>query len=536
MVNVFGRRWHCWLTIAIALLLINLSGCATIESSPASSQNRYTNRILEFVPKQSLFAAVIDTSIKPDKLWQNSTLAAEFTRMGTSVFSPLVIDFDEDIRPWLGNEIAFAITDKDIDRNQYNGRQAGYLLAAHIADGERAREFLELFWQRQSVSGHPPLLTESSGVPIISGEISQENRQIATAVIGRDILLVANDVKVLQQSLRVAQAHGLHLVRHDCCSTTWLNLQVPDFLDWLGIATPEKLQLTSTLRWQTLQAAIELSPQQIVINTALTGLNPLVPASSNRSPDVSKASGGPDQYVPGDAAWAAMGNDLPHLWTELNDELTHYQRLPSIIQQKQQWLSTQLAQSLAVPLTQLLVDNYAVAQLADGTWLLATVNTNPIWVEQLDNLAINQGLTVGELMLQGHLVTVWSRLKTRVDTRNRETTVETDVVGVHTQVDTGNVFATSLAGLTKALTAPKNRQLSTTQEFQHALQSMDRPNQGYFYGTWSKLERLLENSRWFSLVKPILQPWSQSIDAISITSYTQTTNQSTGTVSILLKN
>ncbi|MEM9484972.1 MAG: DUF3352 domain-containing protein, partial [Cyanobacteria bacterium P01_F01_bin.116] len=147
MVNELGNRWRCWLTVAIALLAISLSSCTTIASSSTPSQNRQNSHILEFVPRQSLLTAVINTRIKPDKLWRSSTLAVEFKRVSDSLFAPLAIDFDQDIRPWLGDEIAIVITDKDLDRDQRNGRQTGYLLAADIADGERLREFLELFWQ-----------------------------------------------------------------------------------------------------------------------------------------------------------------------------------------------------------------------------------------------------------------------------------------------------------------------------------------------------------------------------------------------------
>lgn len=538
MVNVLGRFRRYWIiasvSLAIALMLMSLIGCTTLTSSSVSPSHR-TRHILEFVPKQSLFTAVIDARVNSNQIGRSSSLAAEFKRVSDSVFRPLEIDFENDVRPWLGNEIVFAITDKDLDRNQLNGRQTGYLLVADIADSEQLREFLELYWQRQAISGHPPILSEDSGVPIIAGDVLQGNRQLATAVVGDNILLVGNNVKVLQQSLRVAQAHDLQLVGNDCCSTTWVTLRLPDFLDWLGVATPNQLPLMSTLQWQQLQAAIDLSSQQIVIRTVLTGLNNSGLSASSQGSDVTVSETGPSQYMPADAAWVALGNDLPQLWTELNNELAHYQQLPSIIQQKQQWLSTQLAQSLEVPLTQLLADDYAIAQLADGDWLWAVDNSQSPGIKQLDTLATKQGLTVSQLSLKGHPVTVWSRLKTRVDTRNRETTVETEVVGVHAQIDTTSLFSTSLAGLTKALTTPTH-QLSTTQQFQHGLQSMNKPNQGYFYGTWSKLERLLENNRWFSLVKPILQPWSQSIDAIAITSYGQTTNESTGTILILLKN
>ncbi|MBT9315454.1 DUF3352 domain-containing protein [Leptothoe spongobia] len=536
MVNVLGRGWWRRITVAIAaFLVIGLHGCAQVAIPVGQSHDLHSTQLLEFVPKQSLFATVIDTNVETNKVWQRSNLSDALFQAEKTIFGPYSIDLSEDIRPWLGDKVAVAITDKDLDRDRRNGRQVGYLLVAHAADGDALREFLELFWQRQSVSGPQPVLTAESGVPIIAGLVAQGSRQLATAVVGGRTLLVANDIKVLRQSLRVAQAPDLQLPGNDCCTAAWISLRIPEFLDWLGVATPEKLPLMSAYQWQHLTAAIELYSQQLVIDTTLTGVNSHLSLSERARSTVKHQADGPNQYVPDSVAWAVMGYDLQSLLTMVKDELAHYQRLPSPIQQGQRWLSTQLAQTLSEPLTQLLADDYAVGQLEDGTGLMAVRPMSPTVVDRLDRIAGQQGLTVSRLMLKGQSVTAWSRLKTRVDARNRETTVETDLVGVHTKIGDCHIFSTSIGGLTAALDAPAN-QLSASRSFQRALPSMDALNQeGYIYGTWSELDRLLASNRWFSLVKPIVQPWSQLIDAISITSYGQTANQSTGTVSILLK-
>ncbi|MEA5465181.1 DUF3352 domain-containing protein [Leptothoe sp. PORK10 BA2] len=539
MVNLLRRPW--WRGFAIALLLISLglNSCQSLSPEPHSSQS---NHILEFVPKQALLAAVVDTTVKPGKTWQKSHLTEVLSQTIDSFFTPLAINPRADIRPWLGKTIAFAITDQDLDRDRDNGRQTGYLLVTDTTDDEKLREFLELFWQRQTIAGSHPVFTEGSSVPIISGTLAQSTQQLATAIVGGSTLLVANDVRVLRQSLRVAQAPALQISGPDCCTPVWLNLHIPDLIDWLGLATPER-QLLSSLQGQQLSATTTMKPQQLVINTRLTTLAAaLGPHEFEPAPDKPDPTAVPDidhskpqQYLPASVAWAAMGYDLRPLWTELRAQIGHYQGLPFPLQQGLQWPSTQLAQSLSGPLHQLLSRDYAIGQLNDGTWLMAVTSPNPTVIKQLDSIATQQGLTVSQLTLEDRAVTAWSRLKTRVDKRNRETTVETDLVGIHTKVDDCEVFATSIGGLTVALAAPAHP-LSTTQRFQRTTQSMDKPNQGYIYGTWSELDRLLESNRWFSLVRPIVQPWSQSIEAISITSYVQTAHQSTGTVSVLLKN
>ena len=536
MVNLLGGPWRLVFAIALLVISLGLSSCQQLSLQPPSPQSTH---IVEFIPRHSLFATVIDTTVTPGKAWQRSNLSKDLAQTIDSFFTPLAINLSEDIRPWLGSNIAFAITDKDVDLDR-SGRQTGYLLVADTADDESLREFLELFWQRQTVAGTQPVLIEGSGVPIITGAVAQGTQQLATAVVGEHTLLVANDVKVLRQSLRVAQAPALQLSQRDCCTPIWVNLHIPDFVDWLGLATPTTMGVMSSPQWQQLSATAVLHSQQMVINTQLTALGNSPSGFETTQPetkagqDISPSSS-PQKYLPASLAWAAMGHDLRPLWADLWNQLGRYQGLPFPLRQGQQWQSTQLAQALFGPLTQLLSNEYAVGQLNDGTWLMAVTTTEPTVTEKLDSIAMQQGLTVSQLTLAGQTVKAWSRLKTRVDDRNRETTVETELVGVHTKVDDCDVFATSLGGLTTALAASANT-LTTTQRFQHTVQSMDQPNQGYIYGTWSELDRLLESNRWFSLVRPILQPWSESIDAIAITSYGQTVNQSTGTVSILLKN
>ncbi|MEM8611766.1 MAG: DUF3352 domain-containing protein [Cyanobacteria bacterium P01_H01_bin.105] len=543
MVNLLPVSWRRWqlMLVAIALLIISfsISSCSQFSLiEDGQSSNPQTDHVSEFVPKHALLAAVIDTTPKPDKAWSQSALSRVLSQTLDRLLTPLELDFSEDIRPWLGQTIAFAITNKDLDRDYRNGRQGGYLLAANTLDGDRLREFLELFWQRQAIAGANPVLTQDSGVPIIAGLVSKEKHQLATAIVGENTLLIANDIKVLQQSLRVAQTPTLQLSKPDLRKHIWFNISIPDFVDWLGVATPPaNLPIMSAPRWQQLSATTAFHPQRLTINTQLKLLDsihtPKTAELYKKPSEVLEAS--PAQYLPASLAWGATGDDLRPLWTEIENELDSYQRVVPPLAQSHKWISTQLAQTLLAPLTQLFSGGYAVGQLNDGSWLIAVVNTDSTLTNQLDNIAVKQGLTVSQLTLQDRSVTAWSRLKTRVNnTRNRETTVETDLVALHTKVNNCDIFTTSIDGLTAAL-RPSNNALTDTQSFQRTMTSIDDSNQGYFYGTWDEIERLLASNRWFSLVKPIVQPWIQPIDAIAITSYKQTNNQSTGTISILLK-
>ena len=538
MMNWSGKPWRYWqlAIVAIAVLLTSISGCRQLSLTSERSSISQDKHIVAFVPKQALLSAVIDTTAKLDKTWLKSSLSEGLFKTADSFLASLSLDFDDDIRPWLGNTLAFAITDKDIDRDRRNGRQTGYLLAVDTTDGDHLREFLELFWQRQAVAGAQPVLSNTSGVPVVTGQVGAGEQSLATAVVGPHTLLIANDIKVLQQSLRVAQIPTLQLSDYDCCTPIWVNLHLPELLDWLGLAVPIRQQLLSSPQWQQLQAQTVFQPHRLVINMQLNSLgNRVDPTLNSRLTGTREHKDSIQKYLPTSLAWVATGYDLMPLWLGLADELNHYQKLPVLIQQSQQWLSTPLAQTLIEKITQLFINHYAVGQFQDGTWLMAMANTQIDMVKQLDDIAIQQGLTVSQLTLNNQTVTAWSRLKTRVkDGTNRETTVETDLVALHTKVEDCDIFSSSIGGLTAALEAP-DQPLFKNQQFQKVVQPTDNSNQGYAYGTWGEIERLLASNRWFSLIKPILQPWSESLSAISVSTNGKTGKQSTGTISILLK-
>jgi hypothetical protein len=119
----------------------------------------------------------------------------------------------------------------DLDRDQGNGQQPGYLLVAETEDADRAREFLELFWQRQALNGVELKFERYKGVPIASAEAleglpqlglpwgrSRQRREaaaavtrLATALVGDRFVLLASDPAVLRDSINNVQAPGLSL-------------------------------------------------------------------------------------------------------------------------------------------------------------------------------------------------------------------------------------------------------------------------------------------------------------------------------------
>ena len=118
------------------------------------------------------------------------------------------LDYDQDIQPWMGEEISFAVTTFDLDSDSQNGEQSGYLLAIEIAPErqQQAQAFLQLLWQRRALAGQVPVSEQSSGVRMLFSPraSTQSDLTAATALVGDQFVLFANEPQVLRQSIRSA--------------------------------------------------------------------------------------------------------------------------------------------------------------------------------------------------------------------------------------------------------------------------------------------------------------------------------------------
>jgi hypothetical protein len=130
----------------------------------------------------------------------------------------LGLDYDADIAPWAGDEMTFALTSWDVDRNPETGVTPGYLLVVSIGDAEQADGALQQLWQRQSPRTGEYSTEDYSGVAIqfIESEADDQRASarrppIATAQIGQHYSLFSNSANVLRNAVNTLQASQLSL-------------------------------------------------------------------------------------------------------------------------------------------------------------------------------------------------------------------------------------------------------------------------------------------------------------------------------------
>ncbi|MEM8804939.1 MAG: DUF3352 domain-containing protein [Cyanobacteria bacterium P01_G01_bin.38] len=576
------RKYVTWLgVIAAVWVMLGVGGFWWLSAqSPLllmKGGSHTASNAAIFVPRQAPLMVSLLTS--PERLVElrrvltppgrRGEAQAEVSQLKRSFLNQTGINYDSDIHPWIGDEITLAVTDTDFDRDPTNGLQPGYLAAISTRDGDRAREFLELFWQRQALAGAKLVFEVSNGVQIIyaqtapsapaSPQLAQafatlrQQGQLASAVVGNRFVLLANHPQVLQQSIHNAQAAQINLTARPDYQLSLRQLtskrigvvygNLPQLFSWLGIASQTNLTVLKLTagppQTQSITAAIQLNRQGLRLTTALapTAQTAYTPIEPDLNAPVE-----PLRYLPADTAMAASGRNLNQLWETLETELDFYETLPSQL--------LQLRQRIHHPPvnTQQLLKNWLKGDYALGQWA-SRPGERPDWllvvkhsleaeaaIAALDQLAEQQQLTVSPLSLQNQPVTAWSQFQTSVQARfrDRETTVETQILGLHATADGYDIFATSLPAMTAALDAPL-RSLADTVQFNQAIAPFQHPNDGYLYINWPPFRKALAASvPWFKLLDTTARPILDAFQSIAISSYGTQTHQKPGDILIQL--
>ncbi|MBD2460632.1 DUF3352 domain-containing protein [Oscillatoria sp. FACHB-1407] len=551
----------------VALLLIGVVGFYWLtaqsplgllrggQASPAAAM---------FVSKQA--PAMVSLLVNPDRLaafrvaiaqpGERRRARAEIEQLKETLLTSRGIRYEQDVQPWLGDEVTLAVTTPDLDRDAENGNQPGYLLAIATRNPQRSREFLQLFWQKQAVAGVDLVFEQYSGVKIIYGNPATPAANLAnlaSAVVGDRFVLFANDPKVLRDAITNVQAPDLSLSR----SKTYqkgleqlpdrqigtLFVSLPHLGDWLSgsqfhLINADDEDLPHL--YESLVVALELDPQGVVAETALLTalgqkLTPVKPALSEPVEAL--------QFIPATSSLSASGVDLRQFWQDVTTGLADYSVLSALIQRS----LTPLAQSIKAEPPDLF--NWVTQEFALGL-LPSPVKNQAEWVfvaerspdtdsaiERFNAIAQQQGLSTGPLTLNDRPIYAWTKLSTLANGRKqRPPAVQAEVQAVHTTVGKYEVFATSVAALDQALNAAKSS-LLTNAQFQQAIATIAARNDGYLYVDWQAVRKLAsERLPLLKLTEVVAKPVLDHVRSLTMSSYGNETNVRRGTVFIQLQN
>lgn len=510
--------------VVLCVVLMALLLTSAAVPAQASTATR-TPTTAAFIPQDAIVTSTLRLSSRslPTKWEGTPAVQAIQSFLGQRIET----DVERDIRPWLGNEVALAVVPGT------TATAPGYLLVLTLADGDQAREFLELLWQRQALAGSPPRLTTiDSAVALLP---AADSPLWPMALVGDHYWLIASTPAVLHQSLRAAQAPDLNLTRRSQYHSALAGLppqplgliqvQIPAAIAAAGLAQPRSNPPTASLTDGLI--SLNLDRQTLALQTVLSGHPPhpkRAASGTASSGDVSSgtAARSPATRLPETVVAAAIGENLANLWQATAQEMQTYQQLPRPLIQLQQWLATSSGQAANRALTSWLTGTYAVARTVSGDSILVTDHTPEanLAIAQLDRLAAADGLTVAPLTVQRQLVTAWTRLNTRTvpaqtgGTRNQpyETTVETQVVALHAEQNGHDIWATSIAALANTLSTTEPK-LVESARFQ---QSLAAPNNSIYIDGTALVSQLSGQFPMLDLLGAAAQPLLNRLDTLSL--------------------
>jgi uncharacterized protein YjiS (DUF1127 family) len=545
------------------LLLIGIAGYYWIFSqSPLTllgGGSQTTPAAAIFVSKQA--PVVVSMLVNPDRLESLRQLVTpprerrrsrqELNQLKTSLLANTGLDYRRDIQPWLGEEITLAVPSQDIDRDETNGKQPGYLMVLSTKDPAKSREFLQLLFSRRAIAGRDLASEQYKGVNLLydtqqsalSSKSSAASIQssLASAVVGDRFVLLANHPKVLREAINNVQAPDLNLMNSSQYQQALSVLPSRR----IGVAF---LNLPSVAAWLGKQTELQTYASQIIaLKLNREGL--LAETSLIAAPDQEIASPGSTlsepvkalQYVPSGTGLAISGTDLSHLEsTDLNQLWTQVAALLSgsgndaisrLVKQPLAALQARWGIDLSQDIFSWVQGEYALAMLPHAgslipDWIFAAETSAAAsqGIDHLNAIAQAKGLSITPVSAENQKIYAWTQLTT-VPTKDSDSdntiALKAKVEGVHATVGDYEIFTTSVEAMDAALKAAKTGgSVLDSPQFQTSIKVIPQPNQGYVYLDWKASREVLERQLpILKLIELAGKPFFNNLRSLTISSY-----------------
>ena len=490
-----------------------------------------------FVPAQS--PLTISLLTRPERIvafeqavvdsTQRQQARREIDQLKQSLLNSAQIDYDEDIRPWIGSEITFALTDRDLGADRAG--QPGYLTLIEIAPERQrqAREFLQLFWQRQSLVSGPLRSERVSGVRLLYAD--SPSPAVASALVGSQFVIFANDIRVLRRSVQVAQT-AANLAQNRAYRETVDQLP-PERIGLAYVNT----EIARDIGRIVTQEGAETAPSQfaaVSFSITTSGLvakarlaDPVEPGNESRGLSEPVAA---LTFLPADSTLALVSTDLSQLAPSLAKVGLSSRVLPDFLQ-----LGVTTDQTAGSPtLWDWASSDYALGQVTSDKqtdWILAVLR-DAEGIARLDEAADDQGYSAVPVTIGEQTAIAWTRFKAR-SRRRASDSLEAEVLGLHLQQDSYEIFASSVAAMEAALNAPQ-RSLPDVERFTEAIAPLDSIDSGYVYADLMAIlqqpSAVTQALPLLTLVESAARPLIHHIDTLAATR-----NGATASLSIQLR-
>ena len=525
--------------VVLVLFLTGIGGCKLNGGELIGSQNTPSAAI--FVPKQA--PIMVSMLVNPDRLEDLAQVVAspkerrktkeELNQLKNSLLANTGVDYEQDIQPWVGEEITVAVTASDRDRDPSNGQQPGYLLAVATKDAQKSRDFVELLFAKKAIAGANLVIEEYNGIRLLSNSprLQPENLSINSdggfsgAVVGNDFVLFANHPQVLKEAISNVQAPDLNLTTSSQYQQALTQLPTQK----VGLAFlnyPSLSGETSPQTYESQIVALEPHPQGLLAETTVVaGLDKEIFPSLPTLSLPAKAL----EYIPTSVSLAISGVDLSKLpssnlqqfWAQVSPGLS----ITKLVEKPTADLQAKWGINLQNDVFSWVEGEYALARLPNNDWIFAVERTDQALegIEKLNAIASTKELSITSLPLENKKVSAWTQLTpVAAPEANSSTsiTLNAKVQGVHTTVDNYEVFTTSIDAMEQVLKANKNGSLADNAQFKQSIGAIPQPNEGYVYIDWQANQAMVKRQLpIISLLEVAGKPFFSNLRSLTISSY-----------------
>ncbi|MDQ2098423.1 MAG: DUF3352 domain-containing protein [Tychonema bourrellyi B0820] len=538
-----------WLTTHTPLNLLN-GGPTT---NPAAAV---------FVSKQA--PLLVSMLVNPDRIESlrqvfatpaaRSRSHAEFEQIKKSLLANTGLDYSRDIQPWIGDEITLAITTPDIDRDRKNGQQTGFLLALSSQNADRSQQFIDSYWQKQSIATKSVQFEQYKGVKLTYKQLSKIHQKsqpisalnrlnlpssnlpssFATALISdssnsennHNFVLFANSPKVLRDAIDNVQVANLNLQNTPEYQKALQQLnQGRIALAFVNIPQPET-DKKPQLSLNSLAVAVGVNRRGLVAQTALVTSreNTVIPTLSEPVQAL--------QYIPSASPFAVASTDLSNFWTDFSSAMSTNPEVSKLADRTLADIQTAWGINLPQDIFNWVKGEYALAVLPGSSnssdWIFAaeTSADSQKAIARLDEIARSKEYSIGSFTLRNQKITAWTQLTTspNYDNENkRKSAIQTEAKGVRATVGKYEIFTTSVEAMDEALKAAETGSLMANQDFQTSIEPLPTSNDGYFYLDWPSSRRIWEKQiPLLRLIELSARPFFDHLRSLTITSTGET--------------
>jgi Protein of unknown function (DUF3352) len=519
-----------WLTTQTPLNLLN--GGPTTTPAAAVFVSKQAPLLVSMLVNPDRIEALRQVFATPAERSRSHT---EFEQIKKTILANTGLDYSRDIQPWIGDEITFAITAPDFDRDRNNGKQTGFLLAVSSQNVDRSQQFLKSYWQKQSATTKTVQFEQYKDVKLTYKELPKINQKsqsisplnhlalpnsslpsnFATALISGSsnsehpgsFVLFANNQKVLRDAIDNIEAANLNLNNTPEYQKALQQLNQGRIALAFVNLPQSKTDKNPQLSLNSLAVAVGVNRRGLVAQTALVTSreNTAIPALSEPVQAL--------QYIPSASPFAVASSGLNNFWTEFSSAVSANAEISKLVDRTLTDIQTAWGINLPQDIFNWVQGEYALAVLPGASnssdWIFAAETSADFQkaIARLDEIARSKEYSIGSFTLRNQKITAWTQLTTSQNygmENKRKSAIETEAKGVRATVGKYEIFTTSVEAMDQALKAAETGSLVANQDFQTSIEPLPSSNDGYFYldwpssrGIWEKqipLLRLIELS------------------------------------------